>query len=107
MDFPVGGRSSQRSGNYRLTLRGASDMADNCKESSRLNLTRRSVVQGAGALLALSATAFPMARAFAQEPQRGGHLKLGLSGGASADTLDPALASATVAFVIAHTWGDT
>jgi peptide/nickel transport system substrate-binding protein len=43
----------------------------------------------------------------AQEPKRGGHLKLGLGGGASADTLDPALASATVAFTIAQSWGDT
>lgn len=32
---------------------------------------------------------------------------MGLDGGASADTLDPALASASVAFVIAHCWGDT
>lgn len=75
--------------------------------ASRLNLTRRGFVQGASALLSLSATGFPMARAFAQQPQRGGHLKLGLGGGASADTLDPALATATVAFVIAHSWGDT
>ena len=82
-------------------------MVDICNGSSRLNLTRRGFVQGGGALLSLAATGFPMARAFAQQPQRGGHLKLGLSGGASADTLDPALASATVAFVIAHTWGDT
>jgi peptide/nickel transport system substrate-binding protein len=77
------------------------------KSSSNLNLTRRGFVQGGSALLSLAATGFPLGRAFAQQPQRGGHLKLGLGGGASADTLDPALASATVAFVIAHSWGDT
>ena len=32
---------------------------------------------------------------------------MGLEGGASADTLDPALASASVSFVIGHCWGDT
>ena len=32
---------------------------------------------------------------------------MGLAGGASADTLDPALASASVMFTICHCWGDT
>ena len=32
---------------------------------------------------------------------------MGLEGGASADTLDPALASASVSFVVSHCWGDT
>ena len=77
------------------------------RKGSRLNLTRRNFVQGGGALLSLAAAGFPIGRAMAQQPQRGGHLKLGIGGGASADTLDPALASATVAFTIAHTWGDT
>lgn len=77
------------------------------KGTSRLSLTRRGVVQGGGALLSLAATGFPMARTAAQQPRRGGHLKLGMGGGASADTLDPALASATVAFTIAQSWGDT
>nr|WP_250157517.1 ABC transporter substrate-binding protein [Tianweitania aestuarii] len=45
--------------------------------------------------------------AMAQEPKRGGTLRMGLAGGASADTLDPALASASVLFVMAHCWGDT
>jgi len=32
---------------------------------------------------------------------------MGLEGGSSADTLDPALATASVSFVVAHCWGDT
>ncbi len=82
-------------------------MRDNRQETPRINPTRRGFVQGGVALFSLTATGFPLTRAFAQEPKRGGHLKLGIGGGASADTLDPALASATVAFTIAHTWGDT
>lgn len=82
-------------------------MIDLRKEPLRPNLTRRGFVQGGGALLSLAATGLPFGHALAQQPQRGGHLKLGIGGGASADTLDPALASATVAFTIAHTWGDT
>lgn len=82
-------------------------MVDLRRESLRLNLSRRGFIQGSGALLCLGATGFSIGHAVAQQPQRGGHLKLGIGGGASADTLDPALASATVAFTIAHTWGDT
>jgi peptide/nickel transport system substrate-binding protein len=82
-------------------------MADLRQESLRLNLTRRSFVQSSGALLSLAATGLLTKHAAAQQPRRGGHLKLGIAGGASADTLDPALASATVAFTIANTWGDT
>ncbi|CAH0342222.1 ABC transporter substrate-binding protein [Rhizobium sp. CECT 9324] len=43
----------------------------------------------------------------AQEPKRGGHLKMGLKGGAATDTLDPATYSASVLFVVGHLWGDT
>ncbi|RVH86534.1 ABC transporter substrate-binding protein, partial [Sinorhizobium medicae] len=43
----------------------------------------------------------------AQEPKRGGHLKLGLDGGATTDSLDPASYSGSVSFVIGHLWGDT
>jgi peptide/nickel transport system substrate-binding protein len=75
------------------------------KRYSGLTLSRRGFVQGSSALL--SVTAFGLRPARAQAPKRGGHLKLGIGGGASADTLDPALASATVAFTIAHSWGDT
>src|SRR5262245_66256813 len=39
-------------------------------------------------------------------PQRGGHLKLGLEGGAATDSLDPALYTSQVCFVIGRNWGD-
>lgn len=72
-----------------------------------LNVSRRSLLQ-AGAALGLAAAAGPfVGAARAEEPVRGGQLRLGLGGGASADTLDPALASASVNFVIVHCWGDT
>ncbi|GHD12139.1 ABC transporter substrate-binding protein [Tianweitania populi] len=72
------------------------------------NVSRRGFLQGS-AMLGLSASAGVLSTvsARAQEPKRGGNLRLGLAGGASADTLDPALASASVLFVIAHCWGDT
>lgn len=72
------------------------------------NISRRDFLQ-ASALLGLSATAGALVASpvQAQTPVRGGTLRMGLAGGASADTLDPALASASVAFVIAHCWGDT
>ncbi|MGS1095686.1 ABC transporter substrate-binding protein [Aquamicrobium terrae] len=75
---------------------------------SSFNVSRRGFLQGS-ALLGLSATAGTLiaAPARAQEPVRGGTLRMGLAGGASADTLDPALASASVLFVMAHCWGDT
>src|SRR5690606_18828055 len=89
-------------------FQGACDMADIRNKPFGLDLTRRGFVQGSALLgLSLAAASFPTGRLLAREPKRGGHLKLGLGGGASADTLDPALASATVAFVIAHCWGDT
>lgn len=58
-------------------------------------------------VLAAAATILPAGQARAQAPKRGGHLKLGLKGGAATDTLDPAGYSAGVAFVTGRTWGDT
>ncbi|MEO9338751.1 ABC transporter substrate-binding protein [Mesorhizobium sp. SB112] len=76
--------------------------------SRTLDISRRKFLQGS-ALLGISATAGTLIASpvQAQTPVRGGTLRMGLAGGASADTLDPALASASVAFVIAHCWGDT
>lgn len=77
------------------------------KLGNTLNLSRRTFLQGS-TLLGLSAAAGSFASpARAEEPVRGGTLRMGLEGGASADALDPALASASVLFVIAHCWGDT
>ena len=71
------------------------------------NIGRRGFMAGmtAGGLIVPAMAAFTPRHAFAQEPQRGGTLKLGISGGASTDSLDPALSSSTV-FVLNHTWGD-
>ena len=77
------------------------------KLGNTLNLSRRTFLQG-GTLLGLSAAVGTFSLpARAEEPVRGGTLRMGLEGGASADALDPALASASVLFVIAHCWGDT
>ncbi|OBZ93079.1 peptide ABC transporter substrate-binding protein [Pararhizobium polonicum] len=46
-------------------------------------------------------------KARAEDPKRGGHLKLGLKGGATTDSLDPATYSGSVLFTIGHLWGDT
>src|SRR3546814_16367890 len=40
-------------------------------------------------------------------PQRGGHLKCGLQGGASTDVLDPAKCTSPVCFMTGRKWGDT
>lgn len=76
------------------------------KLGNTLNLSRRTFLQGS-TLLGLSAAGSFASPARAEEPVRGGTLRMGLEGGASADALDPALASASVLFVIAHCWGDT
>ncbi len=72
-------------------------------------INRREFLGSAAALgaFAASATILGPGRASAQEPKRGGHLKLGLKGGAATDTLDPAGYSAGVAFVTGRCWGDT
>jgi len=44
--------------------------------------------------------------ASAQEPRRGGTLKMGIEGGASTDSLDPALAASQFPFIVSRTWGD-
>jgi peptide/nickel transport system substrate-binding protein len=43
----------------------------------------------------------------AEEPRRGGHLKLGIGGGASTDSLDPATYGGSFTFLLGHSWGDT
>lgn len=74
------------------------------------DLSRRGFL-GRTAALGFAATAsgllMPEGAARAQAPQRGGHLKLGLNGGATTDSLDTATYSGAVLFVIGRTWGDT
>jgi peptide/nickel transport system substrate-binding protein len=83
-------------------------MIDLRNPRSRFNLSRRSFFQGTAALGLVSASgALLTMPAHAEEPKRGGNLRLGIGGGESSDTLDPAMATASVAFVIAHCWGDT
>ncbi len=61
----------------------------------------------AGGVTLVAATALYSGTAAAQEPKRGGHLKLGIGGGASTDTLDPAGYSGSFNFLVGHSWGDT
>lgn len=59
----------------------------------------------AGLTLTAASTLFA-ASAQAQEPKRGGNLKLGLEGGAATDTLDPATSASQFTFVLTRNWGD-
>ncbi|WP_062228722.1 ABC transporter substrate-binding protein [Aureimonas frigidaquae] len=86
-------------------------MSDFRNRMSLLNaqFSRRRFLQTT-ALAGAAAAAVPLigtGSAMAQTPQRGGNFRMGLSGGATTDSLDPALASGTVAFVACHCWGDT
>lgn len=54
-----------------------------------------------------AATTLLSASLMAQTPQRGGHLKCGLQGGASTDVLDPAKCTSQVCFMVGRNWGDT
>ena len=60
----------------------------------------------AGVTLAAADAMFATS-AMAQTPKKGGHLKLGLEGGSSTDSIDPASATSQVMFVAVRTWGDT
>lgn len=74
------------------------------------SLNRRDFMQRAAALSAagiILPNVFSTTHARAQERKLGGHLKIGLAGGATTDTLDPATYGASVTFVMGRTWGDT
>ncbi|CAN7662279.1 ABC transporter substrate-binding protein [Rhizobium sp. LjRoot30] len=60
----------------------------------------------AAGLTLTAATHLFAASAEAQEPKKGGTLKLGLEGGASTDSLDPAKAASQFPFVVGRCWGD-
>ncbi|EPJ48354.1 MAG: periplasmic dipeptide transport protein DppA [Osedax symbiont Rs1] len=72
-------------------------------------LNRRDFMRRASALgIALPFTGALFSQsAMAETPKKGGTLILGLAGGATTDSLDPALALAQVAGVILKAWGNT
>lgn len=70
---------------------------------SRRGFLTRTAAFGATAVIAGSVMG---GKASAQEPKQGGILKMGLGGGESTDTLDPALALNNVTFAINRQWGD-
>lgn len=72
-------------------------------------MTRREFIGKATALgisAAMASTMFADA-ARAAGPVRGGTIKLGIAGGESSNTLDPALAASPVPFNVLRHWGDT
>jgi len=75
-----------------------------------IGLSRRAFlgrVSALGLVAALGGTLVAPKGALAQEPTKGGILKMGLGGGESTDTLDPGLADGPVAFAVNRQWGDT
>lgn len=74
---------------------------------SLINISRRRFMGNSAAIgLAAASASLPFA-ARADEPKRGGHLKIGLSGGATTDSLDTGTYSGSVLFTIGKTFGDT
>nr|WP_321455427.1 ABC transporter substrate-binding protein [uncultured Cohaesibacter sp.] len=59
-----------------------------------------------GFALSASGLLLPKSAFAAETPKKGGHLKLGIKGGAATDILDPALSSGSVTFLLNHLWGD-
>ena len=59
----------------------------------------------AGLTLTAASTLYATS-ASAQEPKRGGHLKLGLEGAAATDSRDPAKSLSQFTFVMGRCWGD-
>lgn len=81
------------------------------KDSSQENakkIDRRDFIKVAAAgLIVPAAVSMFGSPGYAQQPKRGGHLKLGLAGGAATDSIDPAKMISQVMFVVNKTWGDT
>ncbi|MCC9624727.1 ABC transporter substrate-binding protein [Thalassospira sp. MA62] len=73
-------------------------------EMNRREFIGRSMAAG---LTLAAATSLYGKAAMAQEPKRGGHLKLGLQGGASTDVIDPGKSSSQFTFAMNRNWGDT
>ena len=71
-------------------------------------MNRREFVGRAGALGVSAAMAGAMlsTAARAEEPKKGGLMRVGMQGGSSTDSLDPALAASEVPFQVNETWGE-
>lgn len=70
---------------------------------SRRDFMSRTAAMGLSAGLA---TALMSAAARAEEPKKGGVIKIGMQGGESTNSLDPALAASQVPFQVNMTWGE-
>ncbi len=77
-----------------------------CAATGRMN--RRSFMSRMTALGVSAATASTLYAnvARAQEPKKGGTIKVGMQGGESTNSLDPALAASEVPFQVNMTWGE-
>jgi len=87
-------------------------MSDELKEFrlrvARGELSRRDFMQRAAALGIAAPIASQLLSSVAEAaPQRGGDLIMGLQGGASTDSLDPATFASTVPYTFGKCWGET
>ncbi len=74
---------------------------------ARQGFRRREFIEAAAALGAGTALATSLAgRAFAQSPQKGGHLKLGIDSAGATDSLDPATYTANYMQTVGYQWGN-
>lgn len=71
---------------------------------SRRSFLTRSAAFGAAAAIGTTALS---GKAHAQEPKKGGTLKIGLGGGETTDSLDPGVSDNPVPFGVNRQWGDT
>ncbi len=77
-------------------------------DGMRMN-RRRFLTQtaAAGVAVTMGGTMIAATAARAEEPKKGGILRMGMGGGESTDTLDPGLADSPVPFSVNRQWGDT
>ncbi|HEX9858004.1 MAG TPA: ABC transporter substrate-binding protein [Paracoccaceae bacterium] len=85
------------------------DLAMLIDHIDQARLSRRSFLNRTAAfgLTAALGTSLLPTGARAQEPKKGGVLKIGLGGGETTDALDPGLADGPGAFAVGRQWGDT
>ncbi|MBU2961276.1 ABC transporter substrate-binding protein [Citreicella sp. C3M06] len=86
------------------------DKLKNLRDTTALpGISRRGFLgtASAAAMTVAGANLMFAGKANAQEPVKGGTLKMGLGGGQSSDSLDPALAANSVTFHVLRTFGET